>query len=204
MAELQDARSRHRETSENAAHSSQLVFPQLEAVPFHEIHGKNVELNETRTIAERKPEAVYGGGVFLSRSLRVNEEIYVKVMKLNHAYVSHMGVGVTTCNPTSLEETILPDDAEDLLDRPEYWVMTRDFEEPGVGDILGFMVDSDGKLHKLSRHGSSKNVLMHVDTSTPLWMFFDIYGTTQTIKILGEYSDAYQKGTKLALLIHKH
>ena len=187
MAELQDARSRHRETSENAAHSSQLMFPQLEAVPFHEIHGKNVELNENRTIAERKPEAVYGGGVFLSRCLRVNEEIFIKVVKLNHAYVSHMGVGVTTCNPTSLEESILPDDAEDLLDRPEYWVMTRDFDEPGAGDILGFMVDAEGRLHKLSRHGSSKNVLMHVDTSTPLWMFFDIYGTTQTIKILGEY-----------------
>lgn len=30
---------------------------------------------------------------------------------------------------------------------------------------------------------------MHVDTTLPMWAFFDIYGNTQKIKILGKHTD---------------
>lgn len=32
---------------------------------------------------------------------------------------------------------------------------------------------------------------MHVDTTLPMWAFFDIYGNTQKIKILGKQTDDY-------------
>jgi protein neuralized len=37
----------------------------------------------------------------------------------------------------------------------------------------------------VSKNGGPSLVLMHVDTSIPLWAFFDVYGTTERILIAG-------------------
>lgn len=37
----------------------------------------------------------------------------------------------------------------------------------------------------MSRNGSPPTTLMHVDHTLTLWAFFDIYGSTQKIRVLG-------------------
>ncbi|XP_033632661.1 protein neuralized-like [Asterias rubens] len=154
-------------------------------LPLHSQHGCNIVLEEERFVAERKATTVSGGLVFTSRPIQFNEKIMVKVMTVNHCYIGHMGVGLTSCDPESLDPDTLPLEAEDVCDRKEYWVMTRDYDTLEEGASLGFTIDEDGRIHMTGPEGASDKVLMHVDTSTPLWMFFDLYGTTQTIKILG-------------------
>jgi len=39
-----------------------------------------------------------------------------------------------------------------------------------------------------ARNGHHITTLMHVDTSLPLWAFFDIYGTMKEIKSIGKSS----------------
>ena len=39
---------------------------------------------------------------------------------------------------------------------------------------------------KYGRNSHNIATLMHVDKTLPMWAFFDIYGSTQKIKCLGE------------------
>ena len=69
--------------------------------------------------------------------------------------------------------------------RPEYWVVTKDVVAPtDTGDELGFTVHSDGSV-EVSRNRRGGRVIMHVDTSVPLWMFWDVYGHTQRLRMVG-------------------
>ncbi|XP_022111004.1 protein neuralized-like [Acanthaster planci] len=171
----------------SSAHSSSARSntPKPESLPLHTTHGFNITLKEENVIADRKVTSVSGGITFTSRPVECNERVLVKVLAVNHCYIGHMGIGLTSCDPNSLDVDSLPLEAEDVCDRKEYWVMSRDYETLQEGACLGFTLGRDGRFHMTGPEGADHKVLMHVDTSTPLWMFFDLYGTTQTIKILG-------------------
>ena len=52
------------------------------------------------------------------------------------------------------------------------------------GDELSFTVKNDGSV-EFMRNNSIPSVFMHVDITQPLWAFWDIYGNTSRIRILG-------------------
>lgn len=39
---------------------------------------------------------------------------------------------------------------------------------------------------RYGKNGQHVSSLMHIDKTLPMWAFFDVYGNTQKIKILGE------------------
>ena len=55
---------------------------------------------------------------------------------------------------------------------------------PESGDELSFGVNGDGSV-EFSRNGQGGRVVMWVDTSVPLWMFWDVYGNTQKLRLVG-------------------
>ncbi len=80
-----------------------------------------------------------------------------------------------------------------LLDRSEYWVVSKDVANcPAVGDELSFQINADGSV-EFSRNGNLSSVFMHVDTSLPLWAFWDIYGHTSKIRLLGSTVDPVRR-----------
>jgi len=52
------------------------------------------------------------------------------------------------------------------------------------GDELSFTIKTDGSV-EFMRNNSIPSVFMHVDITQPLWAFWDIYGNTSRIRILG-------------------
>lgn len=100
-------------------------------------------------------------------------------------YVGALAFGLTNCDPSTLETGDLPEDADSLLDRPEYWVVQKDVaNNPQRGDELAFSVSQDGEV-QISKNGGPPVVFMHVDQTLQLWAFFDVYGSTQKVRILG-------------------
>jgi protein neuralized len=96
-----------------------------------------------------------------------------------------MAFGLTNCNPASINVKNLPEDSDLLLDRPEYWVVAKDVAGPTVvGDELSFQVNPDGSV-EYSKNGGAATVVMHVDLSRPLWPFWDLFGHTSKLSILG-------------------
>lgn len=153
---------------------------------WHKLEGKNIKiLDPSRTIACRSPDEFCNGYVFSSKPLKCGEKVVLQVLGIDRTYVGGLAVGFTTCSPDSVTQSELPDDADLLLDRMEYWVVNKDvYRSPEIGDELCFHLTNEGEV-RYSRNNNKVATLMHVDRTLPLWIFFDIYGNIQKIRCLG-------------------
>jgi protein neuralized len=155
------------------------------SLPFHRTRGRNVRLSNDRCIASRNDTEFCQGYVFTGRPVHLGERIVVQVLATEPMYLGALALGLTSCDPATLQPADLPDDSYLLLDRPEYWVVNKDMANtPQRGDELAFCITHAGEV-QMSKNGSPPETLMHVDQSLTLWAFLDIYGSTQKIRILG-------------------
>lgn len=161
---------------------SQLMF---NAMHLHRTRGQNVRFaNTNRSIAYRTDTEFCQGYVFTSRPLHLNERVVVQILNTEPMYHGCLGLGLTSCDPSTLQSHDLPADANFLLDRPEYWVISKDFARNlNKGDEISFCISYNGEV-QISRNGGVPLVVMHVDQTLRLWAFFDIYGSTQKIRVL--------------------
>lgn len=156
---------------------------------FHRTRGRNVVLNADRTLATRPDTEFCHGYVFTQRPIVLGERIVVQVLNTEPAYVGALAFGLTSCDPATLSPSELPEDADFLLDRSEYWVVSKDVASaPQRGDELTFAVTYSGEV-TISRNGSTPVVFMHVDHTLQLWAFLDVYGSTQRVRLLGSLMD---------------
>lgn len=116
-------------------------------MPFHYAIGRNICLSSDRTIATRLSEDYCNGYVFTSRPLRPGERLTVEVTGIDLDYVGGLAFGMTACDPTEIRVCELPDDSDQLIDRPEYWVVHKDvYVAPEVGDKLAFYLTRRGRF----------------------------------------------------------
>ena len=156
---------------------------------FHFCTGRHVQLSENSMVAVRHDEEFALGYAFTAAPLRLGERIVVQILGTDELYTGSLAFGVTNADPSTFDTRDLPEDADMLLDRPEYWVVSKDVaRSPAVGDELSFLVRQDGSV-EFSKNGQPPAVFMHVDASLRLWAFFDVYGNTAKIRILGSTAD---------------
>uniref|UniRef100_A0A8R1XYZ3 Neuralized n=1 Tax=Onchocerca volvulus TaxID=6282 RepID=A0A8R1XYZ3_ONCVO len=170
-------------TTTHRRHSRNSV--QFTPLMFHTVRGKHVSLTHAYTVAERHAGEYACGYVFTSRPLALNEKIVVQILDIESAYTGSMAFGLTCCDPVNLQGSTLPVDSDDLLERPEYWVGIKDVAaQPKISDELSFWITEKGEVY-FAKNNLAPRVIIHVDTSVKLWAYFDIYGTTQKIRMLG-------------------
>lgn len=152
-------------------------------VPFHITKGRNVRLSHDRFVASRTESDFCQGYVFTARPIRIGEKLIVQVLKTEQMYVGALALGLTSCNPAVLQPNDLPNDSDFLLDRPEYWVVSKDIAAaPQRGDEIAFFVAPNGEV-SISKNNGPAVVVMHVDQSLQLWAFLDVYGSTQSLRM---------------------
>jgi protein neuralized len=114
-----------------------------------------------------------------------------------------LGLGCTSCDPATLDARIdLPDDADDLLDRPEYWVVYKNvFAKAGrsgsssnynhshhqvsLADELCFRLDDkSGNVHFYINSALVAECLFSVDITQRLWFFFFLNGKINAIRLI--------------------
>ncbi|XP_049883291.1 protein neuralized isoform X2 [Pectinophora gossypiella] len=156
----------------------------LVPLSLHRTKGRNVHFVNDRGVAARIEAEFCQGYVFTARPMRPGQTIVVQILSTETAYAGSLAIGLTSCDPATLRTCDLPDDAEQLLDRPEYWVVRRDAAN-GLrrGDELAVTLTLDGEV-RVSRNGSPPVTVMHVDHTLRLWAFVDIYGATQKVRML--------------------
>ncbi|XP_063543601.1 protein neuralized isoform X2 [Cydia strobilella] len=156
----------------------------LVPLSLHRTKGRNVQFINDRGVAARIEAEFCQGYVFTARPMRPGQTIVVQILSTETAYAGSLAIGLTSCDPATLRSCDLPDDAEQLLDRPEYWVVRRDAAN-GLrrGDELAVTLTLDGEV-RVSRNGSNPITVMHVDHTLRLWAFVDIYGATQKVRML--------------------
>ncbi|XP_068062281.1 E3 ubiquitin-protein ligase NEURL1B isoform X1 [Anomalospiza imberbis] len=151
---------------------------------FHPTRGPDITFSQDRMVACTNWQESNRTLVFSDRPLHIGESLFVEVGHLGLPYYGALSFGITSCDPSTLRTNELPADPDFLLDRKEYWVVYRAFPVLNSGDILSFMVLPNGEVHH-GVNGASRGMLMCVDTSQSLWVFFTIHGVINQLKILG-------------------
>lgn len=139
-----------------------------------------------RTVAERSDNHYCQGYVFSQRPLKIGEKLVIQILQTDELYTGSLAFGLTTCNPANLNGYDLPEDPHMLLDRPEYWIVIKDVaNDPTAGDELAFKLTEQGQV-QLIKNKQQPITLMHVDQSQNFYVFFDLYGSTIKVKVLGK------------------
>ena len=108
-------------------------------------------------VAVRHEEEFALGYAFTAAPLRLGERIVVQILGTDDLYTGSLAFGVTNADPSTFDTRDLPEDADALLDRPEYWVVSKDVaRSPAVGDELSFLVRPDGSV-EFSKNGQGRN-----------------------------------------------
>jgi protein neuralized len=148
-----------------------------------------VSLNGSSTIAWRHNDEYSNGYVFVNDPIRFDERIVVQILATENMYMGSLAFGLTSVDPSTLDPDSLPEDSDMLLDRPEYWVVSKDVaNSPDEGDELSFSVKLDGAV-QFSKNGNVPSIFMHVDNNIDLWAFWDVYGNTQKLRLVGATKD---------------
>ena len=120
---------------------------------FHPGAGKHAQIIDNHHACRHKDEFSQGY-VFAWPQIRVGERIVVQVVATEQSYIGSLAFGLTNCDPSTIDVRDLPEDSDLLLDRPEYWVVSKDVaNNPDVGDELSFKVNLDGSV-EFSKNGN--------------------------------------------------
>ena len=135
---------------------------------------------------------------FLESPIQAGKSFCIQIVGIDQSLGESkmsLGIGCTTCKPLQLSpQRDLPDDADDLLDRPEYWIVYKNLFNtlPGsnnhqisVADELCFCVDKEnGNLSFYINNQLVTNCLFNVDSTQELYFFFDLCGKTNAIRVI--------------------
>jgi protein neuralized len=125
----------------------------------------------------------------------------LQVLQTAELYSGSLTFGLTTCDPCELIPDDLPEDSHQLLDRPEYWVVVKDVANgPLAGDEIAFEITSNGKV-QMTKNRQPPVTLMHVDATQTFYPFFDLYGSTLKVRLLGQYIHSLNQFPRLLTFI---
>jgi len=131
------------------------------SMKFSSTTGRNVQISADSLTASRQLGDFCNGYVFTQQPLMPGEELVVRITGTNVDYRGGLTVGLTSCDPTKLKVTDLPDDADKLLDRPEYWVVHKNIcSHPKVNDELAFLRTLSGKSLFFVIHPRLKHLIL--------------------------------------------
>ncbi|RNA13239.1 E3 ubiquitin- ligase NEURL1B [Brachionus plicatilis] len=178
------------------------------------IHGKNVNICEPDcSIAYRessfkqfdspvasvdRKRPTQNAYAFFNKIVDIGEPFCIQIVGIDqHLGESQMslGIGCTTCDPNGLEPvTDLPDDADCLLDRPEYWIVFQNLfnsdlvskrHNVSLADELCFIInEKSGNLEFYINGNEITKCLFNVDITQRLWFFFNLCGRINAVRII--------------------
>ncbi|XP_078488310.1 neuralized-a protein isoform X2 [Ciona intestinalis] len=151
-----------------------LLTNNLSRSSFSSQHGNDIAFSDPYN-AIKGWRYVDGNIVFSGKPFSSGESWFLKVNSQRPTRIPVLGVGITSCNPDSIDMESLNGNTDDLMDRLEYWVMHEVFPAPNVGDFFSITLSADGCV-MFQVIGGEEQMLFHCDTSLPLWIIIDMRG----------------------------
>ncbi|CAF3423937.1 unnamed protein product [Rotaria sp. Silwood1] len=143
----------------------------------------NIVLTDNNRIVCVNNLKIKSSYAFISTPIKVNDILICKVMDCDTNISSILLFGLTTCNPTSLQNQTLPEDTVTLIEQysSSKWFVDTDINaNVSMYDELAFWFDSNGHIYLSINNRSPiqlKNQIPSSDTTNlVLYPFFDLYG----------------------------
>jgi hypothetical protein len=78
--------------------------------------------------------------------MKIGEKLVIQILGIDRSFYGGMTFGMTSVDPSGLNQVDLPDDSDLLLDRPEYWVVNKDIcNIPELGDEISIYLNEEGE-----------------------------------------------------------
>ncbi|CAL8106814.1 unnamed protein product [Orchesella dallaii] len=152
---------------------------------FHSAHGTAIRLSHNSTIAKRDEEYFERSVVFSHRPIGVNEMVAVEIVETTEAFHGPMRVGFTAVDPAMFlcPDAVIPL-GRDLKNMTGFWVKSIHMFPMCVGTVAYFKLHYNG-IVLYGVNGKQEGIyLRDVDTSRPLWVVLEAYGTVQSFKFV--------------------
>ncbi|OTF76449.1 Neuralized-like protein [Euroglyphus maynei] len=151
---------------------------------FHDVHGVNASLDESKRIAKRI-NSFCDAFVFSSNPLRLNTPIIIRLSsRLTSEWHGTCFIGLTSRNPANFMETVYSKHIINLLTTnvDDVWIKQISSDWSNVSLILS--LNSDGFFEITTEYDPSLNYvfLENLPINLPLWLILDLYGQTEQVQ----------------------
>lgn len=138
-------------------------------------------------MATRSDTEFCHGYAFTSRPLLLGEHLVIQILATEAIYLGTLALGFTSCDPAKLSADDLPDDSDLLLDRPEYWVVSKDIAfNPQPGDEISFTVTHYGEVNYKFTYKIKNKQQNYSRNKTVKKINYKFYSQKQMKKIIQE------------------
>jgi hypothetical protein len=138
---------------------------------------------------------------FVNTPMKLGDILICKVMDCDTNISSILLFGLTTCNPTSLQNQTLPEDTVTLMEQysSSRWFIDNDINASiTMYDELAFWFDSNGRIYLSINNSTPIQLKNHIPpgeiNNLTLYPFFDLYGQVTSLFLYN-----YDKQTKMNL-----
>ncbi|KAI2661412.1 G2/M phase-specific E3 ubiquitin-protein ligase [Labeo rohita] len=148
-----------------------------------DLTGKNVTLSQGGQLASRDTSSYMNGLAFLSRTVKVDEKLCIRIEDHNSLWDGALRVGFTNICPQ--RNSLPPASIPDLRDTRGYCVVPVPEDVCRCGAELQFWINYAGMVI-VQKIGGEKYYLKAegLNLNNPLWVFIDLYGSTSAVRLL--------------------
>lgn len=126
---------------------------------------------------------------FINTPMKVGDVLVCKVLDCDANISSIILFGLTTCNPTTLQNQVLPDETSTLTQQysSSQWFIDHDINASvNMYDELAFWFDSNGQINLSINNSTPIQLRNRITSSTDinsltLYPFFDLYGQVTSL-----------------------
>lgn len=153
----------------------------LKKIGFHEDHrDPNIVFMHNNTIARKKDGAKYNGICFTNRSIDIGEKIYIRIAERDERWHRAMDIALTNTNPVNNSLPLLQ---MSFKKRYEEAIKTVHYMA-AVNDVFCLSVNNDATAScYINDTLQCTEKLTDVSINDPVWLVFDLRGTTRAIEI---------------------
>ncbi|XP_056585576.1 G2/M phase-specific E3 ubiquitin-protein ligase-like isoform X3 [Triplophysa dalaica] len=157
----------------------------LGPMTFHaEMTGKYVTISQGGRLASRDASSFMDGLVFLSRAIKVNEKMCIQIESCSSRWDGALRIGFTNIMPN--KRSIPPSSIPELSDTPGYCVLPVPVDLCVHSAEIHFWMNYAGMVlvEGITRERYYIKA-KGLNLNKSLWVFFDLYGKTSTVRLLG-------------------
>lgn len=149
---------------------------------FSEIHGLNVQLNESKQKAVRN-NSFYDGIVFSDDPIRINSFVPIKVCSPANQWLGSLFLGVTSRNPKFFIDNSLPKHIIGLCNEEDFWIKSIPSRWTDSNIIIHLTYDGLMEITSNQEPNLTVTFLSELPISGPLWLIIDLYGSSNSVQL---------------------
>ena len=149
---------------------------------FNEIHGLNIQLDESKQKAFRN-NSFYDGIVFSDTPIRINSFIPIKISSPANQWLGSIFLGVTTRDPKYFIDNSLPKHIIGLCNEEDFWIKSIPSRWSDSNIIIHLTYD--GLMEITANDEPNLTLIFFADlpVNRPLWLIIDLYGSSNSVQL---------------------